>query len=138
MKKFILLVGIFTLFSAGCGQAITDQANQAVTDAKNQAQSEIDKNMEAVNTKVTEVAGMSGKTFTMDEVKAANSEAKCYSTIGSGVYDLTAWINKHPGGSKGILAICGIDGTANFTKQHGGQAQAEAALASLKIGELAK
>ncbi len=76
------------------------------------------------------------KTFTLADVSTHNSASSCYTAVNGGVYDATGFISKHPGGEKNILKLCGKDGSAFFNKQHGGQAKAEAALASLKIGTL--
>lgn len=76
------------------------------------------------------------KTYTMAEVKAANKPENCLSAINGIVYDLTAWINKHPGGDKAVLSICGMDGTAKFEGKHGGQAQAENTLAGFEVGKV--
>lgn len=78
------------------------------------------------------------KTFTMADVAAHNSQSSCYTTINGSVYDVTSWINQHPGGAEAILSLCGKDGTAAFTQQHGGQRRPEAELATFKIGVLAK
>ncbi len=76
--------------------------------------------------------------YTMAEVATHNSRSSCWTAVNSGVYDLTAWIAKHPGGPAAITKICGVDGSKQFNEQHGGQAQAEAALASFKIGSFVK
>lgn len=76
--------------------------------------------------------------YTLSEVQSANSESKCWTTVGDNVYDISSFINKHPGGRAKVLALCGKDGTAPFTKQHGSFQQAIDTLASLKIGVLAK
>ncbi len=75
-------------------------------------------------------------TYSMFDVSAHNSASSCWTAIAGGVYDLTDWIGQHPGGSQAILSLCGIDGTAAFDAQHGGQKQPENELASLKIGTL--
>ncbi len=80
--------------------------------------------------------GSSTKMYTMDEVKAANTPEKCWTVIRGTIYDLTAWISKHPGGERGILSLCGTDGTAKFTGKHGGQAGPEKALSGFEIGKL--
>lgn len=74
--------------------------------------------------------------FTAADVAAHNSQTSCYVTVGGNVYDLSAWIAQHPGGSQAILGLCGTDGTAPFTAQHGSSAKAQAALAAFKIGTL--
>lgn len=74
--------------------------------------------------------------FTMTIVSMHNSAQSCYSVIDKNVYDLTSWINKHPGGSAKILSICGKDATAVFANQHGGEQKPEQILAGFKIGVL--
>ena len=59
--------------------------------------------------------------FTLAQVSERNSAAECWVVIDGGVYDLTQWIRSHPGGSGAILNLCGKDGSASFTSQHGGQ-----------------
>jgi cytochrome b involved in lipid metabolism len=75
-------------------------------------------------------------TFTMTQVAAHKSSASCYTVISGEVYDLTSWISQHPGGSSAILSICGVDGTAAFNGQHGGQSRPASELAGFKIGVL--
>jgi cytochrome b involved in lipid metabolism len=74
----------------------------------------------------------------MAQVAAANGASKCWTVINGNVYDLTTWINQHPGGPEHILSICGKDGTSAFEAQHGGQSQPASILASFKIGTLAQ
>lgn len=76
------------------------------------------------------------QTYSMTDVSAANSEQKCWTAVNGKVYDLTSFINKHPGGKANILKICGKDGTAAFGAQHSGQKRPESELASLQIGVL--
>lgn len=75
-------------------------------------------------------------TYTMAQVAAHNNTASCYTAIGGSVYDLTGFINQHPGGAGAILSLCGKDGTAAFSAQHGGNPRPANELASLKIGTL--
>lgn len=72
------------------------------------------------------------------EVATHNSGASCWTSISGSVYDLTAWITRHPGGRGAILRLCGVDGTAAFQAQHGGQGRPERELATFKIGTLAR
>lgn len=74
--------------------------------------------------------------MTIASVAAHNSRTDCWSVINGGVYDLTSWIPKHPGGEQAILGLCGTDGSARFNGQHGGAAQQAAILAGFKIGEV--
>lgn len=74
--------------------------------------------------------------YTMTEVRAANKPEKCWTVIRGSVYNLTSWINKHPGGDKNILKLCGLDGTQAFEKKHGGQEKQENTLKGFEIGKL--
>lgn len=78
------------------------------------------------------------KTFTADDVKQHNNADSCYAIINDNVYDLTSWINKHPGGRLAILAICGRDGSTAFNLQHGKSSKPNAKLATFKIGTVIK
>lgn len=75
-------------------------------------------------------------TYTMSEVQAANSLSKCWSVISGKVYNLTSWINQHPGGSRAIMGLCGKDGTSMFMAQHDGDTQPQTKLKSFYIGDL--
>ena len=89
-------------------------------------------------TSTTTTTSPTAKTFTIAQVATHNSEADCYSAINGNVYDLTAFITKHPGGDRNILRICGIDGSAAFNGQHGGESRPERLLAGFDIGTLVK
>lgn len=77
-----------------------------------------------------------GVIFTMADVAAHASASSCYTSVEGSVYDLSDWIGKHPGGKDAILGLCGKDGTAAFTKQHGSSEKAKKALASFLLGTL--
>ena len=66
--------------------------------------------------------------YTLTQVSERNSAAECWVVIDGGVYDLTQWIPSHRGGSGAILNLCGKDGTASFSSQHGGQARPSSTL----------
>lgn len=78
------------------------------------------------------------KTFTMDQVAEHKDRSSCYTVIRGMVYDVSAFIDKHPGGDMNILRSCGVDATAAFEAKHGGQEKPEATLAGFVIGTLAK
>ena len=76
--------------------------------------------------------------YTMAKVKENNSASSCWSVINGNVYNLTQWINSHPGGPSVIRGLCGADGTASFNGRHRGQGNPTATLASYLLGPLAK
>ena len=76
--------------------------------------------------------------YTMANVKANDSESSCWSVISGNVYNLTQWINSHPGGASRIRALCGTDGTSSFNAQHAGRSTPISTLAKYLLGPLAK
>jgi hypothetical protein len=74
------------------------------------------------------------KTISLTEVAQHATASDCWSVVNGNVYDLTQWINKHPGGSGPVESMCGIDASTAFNNQHNGQGQPEAELASFQIG----
>lgn len=87
---------------------------------------------------VSAAAAPKSATFTMAQVAQHKTEADCYTAISGAVYDLTAFVTKHPGGDRAIFKICGIDGTSAFQNQHGGQQKQMELLATFKIGVVVK
>jgi cytochrome b involved in lipid metabolism len=74
--------------------------------------------------------------YTMADVKAANTSSKCWSVIDGYVYDLTKFISSHRGGPSTIRFLCGIDGTNAFKAQHEGSSTAQAVLPNYLLGPL--
>jgi cytochrome b involved in lipid metabolism len=74
--------------------------------------------------------------YTLADVAKHKTSTDCWTAVGGNVFDLTPFVSKHPGGVPNISKVCGVDGTALFTAQHGTNQNAQAALASLKIGIL--
>jgi hypothetical protein len=74
--------------------------------------------------------------YTMADVRANATPAKCWTVIDKKVYDLTSWISSHPGGASPIRFLCGKDGTNSFKAQHANQSNPTARLASYLLGPL--
>jgi cytochrome b involved in lipid metabolism len=74
----------------------------------------------------------------MAQVRANNSARSCWTVIDDYVYDLTRWIDRHPGGDDAILFLCGKDGTNAFKAQHANRAGPAIRLDSYKLGPLNK
>lgn len=58
--------------------------------------------------------GIAAQTITATEVARHASRSDCWMTISGKVYDLTAYIPYHPGGTSSIVQECGGDGTSTF------------------------
>ncbi|NBO51453.1 MAG: hypothetical protein EBU86_03275 [Actinobacteria bacterium] len=74
--------------------------------------------------------------LTKDEVSKHNKRSDCWSIIEGYVYNLTSWIDQHPGGSSAITGICGVDGTSNFLGQHSRSSSAKSRLKGYELGKL--
>jgi predicted heme/steroid binding protein len=88
-----------------------------------------------VNTK-TDTTTAGSPTFTLEAISAHKDATSCYSAINGTIYDLTAWVNMHPGGKGPILSVCGKDGSDVFMKKHNGGAKYMTVLTRYKIGTL--
>lgn len=75
-------------------------------------------------------------TYTSTDVAGHNTAEDCWTSIDGSVYDLTQWIQAHPGGSAVIISLCGTDGTEGFLGQHEGEGQPTSILDSYRIGQL--
>ena len=56
--------------------------------------------------------------YTIEEVEAANRRQKAWVAIRGNVYDLTSFVDKHPGGADFLLASVGRDATAMYESIH--------------------
>lgn len=59
----------------------------------------------------------SGTTLSVTEISKHNSVQDCWVIISNNVYDVTSYINLHPGGASRISSYCGGDMTQAFLSQ---------------------
>ncbi len=85
---------------------------------------------------VTPTPTVTKSSYTMADVRANSTRAKCWTVIDKKVYDLTNWISAHPGREAPILFLCGKDGTNSFKAQHANEGNPMARLASFLLGPL--
>ncbi len=76
--------------------------------------------------------------ITLAQVAQNKSADSCWSAIDGNVYDLTRWINSHPGGAAAIRSLCGVDGSVAFAAQHYGQVRPVSRLAMYLLGPLSR
>lgn len=82
-------------------------------------------------------SGPAARTYTMADVAQHADASSCWAAIRGEVYDLTAWIDEHPGGPQRIRNLCGTDATAQFTAQHDTAERPNLRLETYRIGALA-
>ena len=75
------------------------------------------------------------KMYSLEEIKRHNSTESAWCIYKNGVYDITTYINEHPGGADHLLEAVGGDLTAAFDDQ-GHSDDALKILNKFKIGEL--
>ena len=76
------------------------------------------------------------KALTAAEVAQHSTAGDCWSVVNGNVYDLTSFVNRHPGGSGNINLMCGKDATGAFTNQHGSGGRPNNELSNLLLGPL--
>ena len=75
-------------------------------------------------------------TLSNSEVKTHNLRSDCWSIVNANVYNLTSYVQNHPGGAAVIANICGKDGTKAFTNQHNTQGKPNNVLRSFLLGPI--
>lgn len=78
---------------------------------------------------------MTGKKFTRSEVAEHNSNGSCWVIIGNRVYDVTKFLDEHPGGCEVLLEKAGEDRTEAF-EDIGHSTDARAMKEDFCIGEV--
>jgi cytochrome b involved in lipid metabolism len=79
-------------------------------------------------------------TYTMSAIAQHASSASCWLLVDGRVYDVTAYLRSHPGGSRTITPWCGKEATQAFATEGGrGEHSSNAydLLADYEIGRLA-
>lgn len=74
--------------------------------------------------------------LSMNTVAQKNTPENCWAVVSNNVYNLTAYIAAHPGGSANITKLCGTDATSAFSNQHGQSAKPNRTLEGFIIGAL--
>ncbi|KNC51265.1 cytochrome b5 [Thecamonas trahens ATCC 50062] len=75
------------------------------------------------------------KTFELAEVAEHNTAEDCWIVIDNKVYDVTAFIDDHPGGAEVLLDVAGEDGTDGF-EDVGHSSEAVAMLKDYLVGDV--
>lgn len=76
--------------------------------------------------------------YTLQQVAQHNHAGDCWIALQGHVYNITTWIDQHPGGREVLLSIAGTDATQHFLTAHGPKAMhiADTIAHGMKIGTL--
>lgn len=136
-------MAVSALMLASCGPSATTNGNMnTLMMNANKAPTVLNSNSMPLNTGTSATMNsnttMAAAGLTAAEVAKHNTETDCYAIVGDNVYNLTEWVNQHPGGPEAILGTCGKDLTA--MKHPGGVPMTEQVknVPQYKIGALAK
>lgn len=79
--------------------------------------------------------GGNGKVFTLAEVSAHNSPKDCWLVVEGRVYDVTKFLEDHPGGDDVLLSATGKDATDDF-EDVGHSSTARALMDEFYVGDI--
>ena len=75
-----------------------------------------------------------GATLNLALVAQHSTASDCWTIVNGNVYNVTAWIAPHKGGSGPIMAMCGIDASAAYNGTHGTASKPASTLNTFKVG----
>ncbi|XP_059626171.1 cytochrome b5 [Cornus florida] len=79
--------------------------------------------------------GADGKVFTLSEVSEHNNVMDCWLVISGKVYDVTKFLEDHPGGDEVLLSATGKDATDDF-EDVGHSTSARAMMDEFYVGDI--
>lgn len=141
---FGLGIGIMVIIAAFLSVFAKELPNLVIEDSKSEVTEQVESIVPIIPEKPSEQKPVTSQKptasasqgYTMTDVAHHNSASSCWSAINNTIYDLTDWVDHHPGGRAAILMICGKDGSPLFNMQHGGQSRPNAILEKYKLGSL--
>ena len=117
MKKITVLV--VTLITIGFGvYYLLGFGKNSATPTPTPALSQGTTNILANGTTTTSNPTSKRSVLTLAQVSQHNSPSDCYLIIKGVVYDVSSYINRHPGGSNNIVSSCGTEVTGIFASIH--------------------
>ncbi len=103
---FVTSIAVAALIRYDKNSTVTNEPSNSVNYSFNSSN--------ATNNVKTNATSVQGSKLTLAVVAKHNSSSDCWVIIKGNVYNLTAFLRKHSGGSEAITPYCGIDGTNAF------------------------
>ena len=135
-KKFMLKVFIKSTVTALLGLALLTPTQLASAALSTQQQAPPAGGSQSTLASADFITKANAATYTLADVAKNNTKASCWTVVSGFVYNITTYINRHPGGASSISKICGVDGTTTFNNMHGGASSQAIILSTYKIGAL--
>lgn len=138
-----IAIAIFVVFVGGVlvfGFVKKQQAENVVSYTPAANNSNTNPLDQSQNTTSNTTPPASSTSYTTAQVATHNKASNCWLIISSKVYNVTNFLDQHPGGSDVILPYCGKDATQAFDTQggrrrgHSGSARQQ--LAEFQVGSL--
>ena len=107
----LIAIGVGAYFLLGFGKNPTTPASTSVFSQGTTS------NLAKGTTTTSSPTSMS-TVLTLAQVSQHNSPSDCYLVIKGLVYDVSSYINKHPGGSNNLISNCGSEVTGIFASIH--------------------
>lgn len=133
MKKYIFILAVAVLLS-GCGKTnnLSDSQNNMNNNQDNGQTAGQNANIQVPGSDIQPEQGTPVQ-YTLADVAQHNQASDCWTVANAKVYNVTSFVNKHPGG-EAILQGCGKDMTEFFNTKHA--KQSKELLPSFYIGDL--
>lgn len=130
-KSVLIILGAFLVLAVGAGVVIAFNSNTSST---------LNTSKNTISTTSVQTSNTTPeKAYSLTDISTHASKSDCWMAIDGGVYDVTKYINAHPGGNA-ILDGCGKDATELFHNRPDGQKdhsqRAVQLLKSFKVGTL--
>ncbi|MEM3067351.1 MAG: cytochrome b5-like heme/steroid binding domain-containing protein [Thermoplasmata archaeon] len=122
-KKYVILLTLIIVIIIGVVVYTLNPVQRTQTTIK-QGSSDLNNSLYLINSddkgNQNKILSVSGNIIKTSELALHNSETDCWVVYKGKVYDLTSWLDKHPGGVKPISKHCGTFGFEEaFIKKHG-------------------
>lgn len=136
MKKYVT-ISLFIFFAITVSVLAADLIRY---DKNNQSKtSSITTDTGQIDTLTNPGSGTTSLNLSKTELAKHNSANSCWLLISGKIYDVTTFLNQHPGNASTILPTCGTDATAAYASRGGTgshSSSATAMLADYYIGNL--
>ncbi|MEM4259819.1 MAG: cytochrome b5-like heme/steroid binding domain-containing protein [Candidatus Woesearchaeota archaeon] len=106
---FLILTTIFVLQEANNNKQNNNKNNNSINNIIN-----INTGTNVLNNNTN----LNTNLLTVETVATHNSLSDCWIIINGRVYDVTSYVNLHPGGSAGLAKACGKDGTQLYISKN--------------------